>query len=278
MNPAARRPSGGASRFEASKCRPEGLKRLLAASQYRNAYCTFTSSWFDARPHRWSSRCVGSVGTLREEALRSPGPRMGAAGCGCRPRTSHPWARTSTGAVALVGHERVVARTVRVDGEHVAGAPVQVGVEHELHVVLVAERRFALPGESHEPARLRVVGADAEDERVAVGEHAHHGAAGGRGALSRLDLHEVGDGVRRRPHLYAGIGRRDWARVPRRRSSAALSRAGRHRKDEHASGRAAPRGRSGSPTHSRSSASLTSHPAAAPPTTTTRIASFACQR
>lgn len=54
-------------------------------------------------------------------------------------------------ALALTGDERVVPCAAGIDGEHLAGAPVTVGVQHDFHVILVTKGRVTLTRERHDP-------------------------------------------------------------------------------------------------------------------------------
>ena len=95
--------------------------------------------------------------------------------------------------------EGVVAGAGRVDGEHVAGSPVEERVEHELDVVLAVQSSIPLPSECHQANPGWIVRPDAEHDGIAGRDDADDRARARRGTLGGLDLRERRDRVYRLP-------------------------------------------------------------------------------
>ena len=70
-------------------------------------------------------------------------------------------------------------------------------------MIFVVERRVPLPDVAHDPGRLGIVGANADEDGVAARQHADDGPRGWNGALRWLDLGQVGDGVGGAPRRLA---------------------------------------------------------------------------
>ena len=101
--------------------------------------------------------------------------------------------------LAALGHEGVVTRAGGVDGEHVAGASVEEGVEDEANVILAVESGVARLGVADDAVGPFVVAEDADDDLALAGEHLHARGEGRPPLLVRLDHRQVGDRLGFRP-------------------------------------------------------------------------------
>src|SRR6266480_6309007 len=103
-------------------------------------------------------------------------------------------------AAALVGDQRVVARSARVYGEHITGAAVEVGVEYDLDVVFRVEHRVSLAREAHDAGRLGVVRAHTDDDRIRRRDHPNDRTHSRRSTFIGLYLSQTAYGVGGGPH------------------------------------------------------------------------------
>ena len=127
---------------------------------------------------------------------------------------------------AFVGNLRVGFRAERVDGEDVAIAPIGEGVEDHLEAVLLAGREILSNVVDDDAARRGIAAEHADVERVAVEGDAHFGRFGGRLALMRLGLHEVGGRHADPPNLLVerAVERHGGPRFDGRHHAAAIGR------------------------------------------------------
>ena len=118
---------------------------------------------------------------------------------------SHTASQLASSLLALIRDKRVVARAVRVYGEHVTRPAVEVRVEHDLDVVLAVQHSISLASECHQADSGRIIRLDSEHDRVAGRDDADDRPRARCSALRRLDLSERRDRVDRLPHWLSKL-------------------------------------------------------------------------
>ncbi len=104
--------------------------------------------------------------------------------------------------LCLLGDQGVVARAVRIHGEHIARLLVEKRIEHDAHVIFGRQIGVARAGEARDPVRIRVVAANPEHEHVGVGQDLYDRALGRNGAELGLEFGQQGR-IGRGPHRLA---------------------------------------------------------------------------
>ena len=94
--------------------------------------------------------------------------------------------------------QAVVPGAARIHRKRISRPAVAKRSEHDLHVILIVQIGVASDAAADDARRV-VLALDADDERLGIGNHPHHGPHAGRGAFLRVGLKKRIGGVGRLP-------------------------------------------------------------------------------